>query len=388
MRLSSFVVAGLVTAISNLQVAHAAPPSVGSLLTSASSLAASLKSSYPNPSIALLPRPYWWWQSGSTIDALLTYGGATGDRQYEALLQNTILSQKTGTNDFMTPDATGNDDQAWWALAAMTAAENGVPQAGDVSWLDMARNVFNVQKSRWDSSLCGGGMRWKVLEGNGRDGWYYKNSITNGLFFQLAARLAKFTGDADAQAWAEKAYDWAAGVGLIDGNFNVYDGADDLRGCAISDHTQWSYNVGVFLHGAAVMAAYTRDPKWTARTRGFIGSAKRTFVQQETGALFEQRCQAAGTCNTDQVSFRGTLARWLGASALMLPEVRADVAGIIDGAAVAVQRGGTSGLGPIESFTGLEVMSASLRTQGIGGLEGVIGMSNNVKRSIAGRILW
>ncbi|KAF1938749.1 mannan endo-1,6-alpha-mannosidase DCW1 precursor [Clathrospora elynae] len=340
--------------------------------------------------MALLPQPLWWWQSGSTIDALLTYYATTGDVQYEVLLQNTLLSQATGNNDFMTPDATGNDDQAWWGLAAMTAAENNLPiPAGAVPWLDLARNVFNEQKSRWAASTCGGGMRWKVLEGNGQDGWHYKNSITNGLFFQLAARLAKLTDDADAQAWAEKAYDWTVSVGLIDGNFNVYDGTDELKGCGDVNHDQWSYNVGVFMYGSAVMAARTGDAKWVDRTGSFIASAKRTFTNADTGALWEQKCDAAGSCDTDQVFFKGALARWLGATASVLPELMADVAGIIDAAATAVQNGATTGLGPIESFNALEVVDASLSAQGMGGVMGMIGLARSVFHAYAyGTAFW
>lgn len=59
----------------------------------------------------------------------------------------------------MTPDATGNDDQAWWALVALTAVENSVSQTGGVASGDLARNVFSEQKARWDTSICGREMK-------------------------------------------------------------------------------------------------------------------------------------------------------------------------------------------------------------------------------------
>ncbi|KAF2644647.1 glycoside hydrolase [Massarina eburnea CBS 473.64] len=307
--------------ITTLTAAQTTP----SLITSAHQMAASLKSTYPTPSLAILPQPYWWWESGSTMDALLNYGIATGDQQYRSLLANTILNQATANNDFMTIDATGNDDQAWWALAALTAAESGVPvAAGTVSWLALAQNVFNEQKGRYDTSTCGGGLKWKINVGNGEDGWHYKSTISNGLFFQLAARLAKLTNDADALAWAEKAYDWVAGVGLIDEEFNVYDGTDDTKGCVDVQTDQWSYNTGVFLYGAAAMAAHTSDEKWITRTQGLVSAAERNFVKD--GALFEAKCEGDGTCNLDQVSFKGTLARWMGAAAEVLPDVKDKIA--------------------------------------------------------------
>ncbi|KAJ4364174.1 hydrolase 76 protein [Neocucurbitaria cava] len=370
-------------------LAKADTSSISSLLSSSGNLASSLVSTFPIPSIALLPAPYWWWESANAIDALITYSQTAQDSRYTALLQNTILSQTTGTNDFMTASATGNDDQAWWALAALTAAENGLPNMGGVSWLDLARNVFNEQAARWDASTCGGGMKWQIQQSS--KGWHYKNSITNGLFFQLAARLARFTGDANARAWAESTYDWVTSVGLIGPNFEVYDGTNDDTGCTSKNIDQWSYNNAVFLYGSAIMAATTGEQKWLDRTNGFIAAAGRTFVNPQTGALFEQKCEAAGTCNTDQVSFKGILARWLGAAATALPAVQGNVAAVVNGAATGVQSGGTTGLGAMGSLIGLEVVVASLRAQGVYGGAGLIGLSKSAlsrKRSVAGRISW
>ncbi|KAF2110919.1 glycoside hydrolase, partial [Lophiotrema nucula] len=279
----------------------------------------------------------YWWISGSTLDGLATYFHTTGDAQYNTLVANTLLSQATGANDFMMPDATGNDDQAWWALAAMSAAEYGIPSpAGAPSWLVLAQNVFNEQKGRWNTAKCNGGLKWKINAGDA--GYTYRSTISNGLFFQLAARLARFTGDADTLSWAEKAYDWSTSVGLIDGDFNVYDGTDDSKGdngCADVNHDQWSYNTGVFLYGSAVMAAKTGDAKWTTRAQGFLGSIKRNFVNN--GNLFESKCEGAngsiGTCNTDQQSFKGAVARWMGATATILPQMAPDVQIVIGSAA-------------------------------------------------------
>ncbi|CAG5163939.1 uncharacterized protein ALTATR162_LOCUS6581 [Alternaria atra] len=354
----------LIVQTAAIQAPPPTPPLSAALLTSSSALAASLKSSFPNQGPALLPQPYWWWQSGTAVEALLNYGSTTGDWQYEEMLKNTIITQATVTNDFMTIDATGNDDQAWWALAALTAAENKVPQLGGIAWVDLARNVFNEQRQRYQdgANTCGGGLRWKIDYEGGNNGWHYKNAITNGLFFQLGARLGHLTNDTEMLTWAEKTYAWSTKVGLVDQDFNVYDGTDEENGCSDLNHNQWSYNVGVYLYGSAVMAVHTKDDKWVNRTRGFIASAKRTFTSPDTGALFESKCEGKdiddGGCDTDQVSFKGLLARWLGATAVILPEVQEDVEKIINAAAIAVQDGEKTDLGPIESFNALEVFHA------------------------------
>lgn len=362
-----------------------------SLVVTAAQIAQSIKLSLPNPSLALVPQPYYWWQSGIVNNALFTYGFVTGDRQFEDLAKNTLYNQATAANDFMMPEATGNDDQAWWALSALTAAENNVVvPAGSPTFLSMAQNVFNEQKARWDESTCSGGMRFKINAGDA--GYEYKSSIANGLFFQLAARLAKLTGDADARAWAEKSYDWMSSTGLIDATFNVYDGTDSAGECLDLNLDQWSYNAGVFLYGAAVMASQTGDAKWVDRTNGFLAAAQRNFVRDS--ALHEPICDNQGTCNNDQISFKGILARWLGATAVELPDLKDSIAGTLGGVSGQVQTSWAPSLGPMQQFVALESVNAAVRTSGgVAAAYGMIGGSKNVvkrsaRRSVAGRIAW
>lgn len=324
------------------------------------------------------------------MDALLTYTSTTGDSQYAGLLSNTLITEATATNDFMTVHATGNDDQAWWALAALTAAETSFAPAGSIPWAALAQNVFEEQTTRWDNDKCNGGMKWKILEGDGTDGWHYKSAIANGLFFQMAARLALLTSSADIKAWAVKSYDWTVSVGLISPDFDVYDGTDDAKGengCVDVNHNMWTYNVGVFMYGSAIMARLTGEDQWLERTKGFIASAKRNFVNEETGELWEAKCEGDGSCDSDQVSFKGTLARWLGATAELLPDLRESVEGIMGGASGMATAGTTEGLGAIASFNQLEIVDAGLRLQGVGGNEGMIGVKRKA-RSVAGRIWW
>ena len=51
-----------------------------------------------------------------------------------------------------------------------------------------------------------------------------------------------------------------AGVGLIGERYEVYDGTSETNNCSDVNHVQWSYNNGVFLHGAAHMWNYVRIP--------------------------------------------------------------------------------------------------------------------------------
>ncbi|KAF2186765.1 glycoside hydrolase family 76 protein [Zopfia rhizophila CBS 207.26] len=337
--------------------------SLSSIKDSASDIAKSLTFLYPDKDVGLLPAPYWWWQSGSALDGLIAYWHTTGDGQYNNLVAKTLVSQGTDKKDFMTPDATGNDDQAWRGIAAMSAAEYGLlSPPNSPSWLELTQNVLNEQKGRWDDGRCGGGMKWKINQGD--DGWHYKSTITNGLFFQLAARIGRFTGDVEALKWAEKSYDWTVGVGLIDKDYNVYDGTDDAKGsgCVDVNHDQWSYNVGVFMYGAAVMADKTGDKKWADRANGFVSSAQRNFVKN--GALFESKCEGQGNCNTDQQSFKAALARWMGATATLLPDTKDEVGNVMGDAAGGVAKAFDAKWGATEQLTALETVGALICTSG------------------------
>ena len=148
--------------------------------------------------------------------------------------------------------ALGNDDQAFWAIAAMSAAERGFkdPPKDQPQWLALAQAVFNRQAKRWDPAACGGGLRWQVFPSN--KGYDYKNSVSNGLFFQMGARLGRYTFNETYIEWAEKTWDWSRSSGLVSGDYLVHDGAH-IPACTVSSPILWSYNAGIYLAGAAFM---------------------------------------------------------------------------------------------------------------------------------------
>lgn len=160
----------------------------------------------------------------------------------------------------------GNDDQVFWAFTAMTAAELGFPDpTGDdaPSWLSLAQAVFNEQAARWDTGTCGGGLRWQIYDFN--SGYDYSNTIANLGFFQLAARLARYTSNETYTEWAEKEWDWFTDSVLWDNSsYSVYDGTSITQNCTQADHTQWSYNYATGIAGLAYMYNHVRDslPPW------------------------------------------------------------------------------------------------------------------------------
>lgn len=129
--------------------------------------------------------------------------------------------------------------------------------------------------ARWNTTNCGGGLKWQIFQSN--KGYDYRNSISNGAFLQISARLARFTGNKTYVDWAERTWDWMDGVGLISSNYQVFDGSDDTINCTQLDHTQWTYNPAVLLYGTSLMANFTNEQVWKDRTEGLLTSIENTF---------------------------------------------------------------------------------------------------------------
>lgn len=232
----------------------------------------------------------------------------------------------------------GNDDQAFWAFAVMSAAEMNFPDppSDEPQWLALAQAVFNLQTIRWDDEHCGGGLRWQVFPFN--NGYDYKNSISNGGLFQLAARLALYTGNKTYADWADKTYNWMESSNLMLDDFQIYDGARIGDNCASPTKIQWTYNIGTMIMGAANMYNHVSiarpyligillmlpqtdgNEQWRRRLDGMMKATQAFFPQQHGGnILVETACEPQGTCNHDQPSFKAYLSRWMASAAQLAP---------------------------------------------------------------------
>lgn len=153
----------------------------------------------------------------------------------------------------------------FWGLAAMTAAELQFADATGIgkgySWLSLAQGVFNSQIKRWDTTKCNGGMRWQIWQWE--SGYTMKNSISNGGLFQLAARLARYTGTQTYSDWAEKIWNWSLSTPLISNStWHVADSTESTNDCDDQGDTQWTYNYGTYMMGAAYMYNYVSVPHY------------------------------------------------------------------------------------------------------------------------------
>jgi mannan endo-1,6-alpha-mannosidase len=299
--------------------------------------------------IGILPAPYYWWEAGAQWGALLDYYHYTGDSTYNNITTQALLSQVGPLFDYMVPahqKDEGNDDQAFWGFATMSAAEKDYPQPtiGKYSWLELTENLWNTQVRRWDTTSCGGGLKWQIFTFN--NGYDYKNAVSNGAFFQLSARLARFTANQTYVEWAEKAWDWSTRIGLVDSGYYVYDGSDDLENCSDVNKLVWTYNTGVYMYGAAVLYNYTNGSAlWKTRTQGFLDTLPFFFdpYKNTTNVMYEPPCETVNTCNNDQFSFKGYLSRFYWASTLMAPFTTSAVTTLLTGSALAAARSCSGG---------------------------------------------
>jgi mannan endo-1,6-alpha-mannosidase len=231
-------------------------------------------------------------------------------------------------------------------FAAMSAAEYGFqrPPPPYQCWQELCVNAFNDYVRRWNTSTCGGGLQWQFHLENA--GFYYKNAISNGAFFQLSARLLRLTGNQTYLAWANKVYDWSTEIGLIDDKYNVFDGADDKINCTAINHEQWTYNIAIYLYGSAVMQNYTNGSSiWVRRTFGFLDATATFFSPflNSSNVMFEAQCELSSTCNVDQVSMKAYLARWLADTSILAPFTAGRVGALLRASALGAAAACTAG---------------------------------------------
>jgi len=331
---------------------------VSSIRTASNSLAYGLMSWYHNnatgtapTAIGTFPAPLYWWEAGAIWGGMIDYWAYSGDDSYINSTTQAILAQVGPDYNFMPPAyyaSLGNDDQAFWALASLAALEYGFPvPAGTASsiWLDLPVAVFNSMVPRWDTTQCNGGLRWQIFSNNA--GFDYKNTISNGGFFQIAARLARYTGNQTYVDWAEKSWDWMYNIGLISPQYMVFDGTDPKINCTQVDHTAWSYNPAVLLYGTATLYNLTNGTAaWGDRTTGLLTFIEETFFSpypNATNIMFEYACEPYDSCNNDQDSFKAYLARWMAKSAVLMPSIAPSVTNLLSRSALAAAQSCSGG---------------------------------------------
>ncbi|TQW05539.1 glycoside hydrolase family 76 [Cordyceps javanica] len=286
---------------------------------------------------------YYWWEGGAMMGTYIDYWHLTGDPSYNSVVTQGMLFQVGEHDDYQPRNQTiglGNDDQGFWGMSAMLAAETRFPNPPDdePQWLALAQAVWNTQAepSRWDGT-CGGGLRWQRQFFN--NGFNYKNAIANGVFFNLGARLARYTSNYTYAQRAEQTWDWLWSVGYIDNqNWHVYDGGHVEHNCTDINRLTVSYNPALLIHGSAFMYNYTNgDEKWKYRINTMLDSFFKEFFRD--GVIFETDCETRDPqCTTDMLSFKGYCLRWLAVVTQVAPFTRDAIMPVLAASARAAVR--------------------------------------------------
>jgi len=305
------------------------------IVKSARTLAANLRTYYKGTekgeTPGILPGPptehkgdYYWGQASAYWSAYLDHWHKTGDDRYNDIATQGLLHQAGEMYDYQPLNHTaslGNEDSCNWALAALLAAENGLPEpeTEGVTWLGLAQKVFgNLAHPDRHDDTCGGGLRWQVPPTN--MGYDYKNTMSNGCFFNLAAHLARFTGNETYAESAAATFDWLEKVKYVDTKeWRVFDGGHVQHNCTDINKAQFSFNAGILVEGAAFMYNFTNGgDEWKTRLDGLLKGIERDFFPE--GIIKELPCEGRkGACTADMLAFKGTVLRWLGVTTQVAP---------------------------------------------------------------------
>ncbi|KAH3663813.1 hypothetical protein OGAPHI_005216 [Ogataea philodendri] len=327
--------------------------------------------------VGMFQAPYYWWEAGEAMGGLIDTWFFCKNDTYESLISQALLAQIGSDKDYMPSNQTateGNDDQAFWGLAVLQAAErnftNPSGDDSDISWIGLAQAVYNTMWSRWDSANCGGGLRWQIFTWNA--GYDYKNTISNAGLFNIAARIARYTSNNTYAETAETVYDWLRDVGYVslsdDGTYyTVYDGAKiGTNNCSTFSETQYSYNYALLLGGAAYMYNYTENETWSTEVGRLYEGISRTFLNNSI--MFEYMCEKSTSCNNDQRSFKSVFSRMMGLTAKLVPDYHDKILDILD----------TSANGAAQSCSGGSDGHTCGRNWAYGGWDGWYGLGEQM----------
>ncbi|RGP80055.1 hypothetical protein FLONG3_1826 [Fusarium longipes] len=272
---------------------------------------------------------YYWYQSGAFMSAFVDYWQLTGDDTYNDIISEGIQWQTGKDKDFMPANQTiteGNDDQSIWAMAAMTAAEYGFPAPSDkkTQWYNLAKNAWDTQRERWDteddSGVCYGGLRWQIVPTN--NGFNYKSTLSTALFFNLGARINRWSPSDAVADYVTTSYSWFVDNNIIDRKTKVvYDGGSVSDNCTDLNKIQWSYNAASIAMGLAYLYNDTSnsedDDSWGDLTEEMVTYTLDTFFTKD-GNFKEVAC-GKDTCPRDIATYKALVHRWLALTSQLAP---------------------------------------------------------------------
>jgi predicted alpha-1,6-mannanase (GH76 family) len=186
-----------------------------------------------------------WWNSANALTTTVNFTLLSQDPTYLGLIHHAFDSR----DDSASISTNFVDDEGWWALAWIGAAELDASDS-ERSGRELARAayIFRDMERYWDSTY-GGGVWWQKSPKS------YKNAVANELFMTVAAKLYKHTKNPIYLSEARNEYRWFFEQSrLYDRGHLIVDGIKDgTCGNPVPtvNRSTWTYNQGVIL-GALV----------------------------------------------------------------------------------------------------------------------------------------
>lgn len=296
----------------------------------------------------VLPSPYPWYEAATLFSTMINYAFYTGDSSFSDTVAQGLVSQVGDNNDFEPSSETSSETtfgQSLWALATMSAAETGFQNPSDSSktgWVGFAQNAWQEQAVQWNNSLkstCKGGLNTDISGSGGID------ALSNGAFFALSARLARYTGNGTFGDAAESVYSWAESSGLINTNGSVSESLNsDCKNAGFAG--QLSADAAVFILGAAHMYNSTDGATtWKTRLNTLLTAALKTFTPDGDGIVIEVSCERQIACTTPTLSYKSIFASALVDTLSLAPFTAATITPVIQSSANAAVKSCSSAPG-------------------------------------------
>ncbi len=234
-----------------------------------------------------------WWNAANALGAVIDHAVRTGSgkRSVQQIVAYTFRKHARGKflNSYY-------DDEGWWALTWLKAYD----YTGQWRYLRMARVIFEDMLGGWDQ-ICGGGVWWSKPR-------TYKNAIPNELFITLAARLYQRTRRGRLAwvylDWAQRAWDWFYGSGLLNAANLINDGL--TAACVSNNGPTWTYNQGVILGGLTDLYRITGQTSYLTTAEAIADAAIHTLVNAR--GILREPCEDVD-CDGNGTQFKGIFMR-------------------------------------------------------------------------------
>ena len=235
-----------------------------------------------NDSVTAMRVAYLWPTSGvfSAVNALLK---ATGDKQYQNLLEKRVLPGLGQYFDSIRKPACYQsyitiagksdryyDDNVWLALDFCESFS----LTGKREFLNKSVKTWQFVISGWDNEL-GGGIYWCEQKKKS------KNTCSNAPASVLAFRLFEATRDSSYFKWGLRIYNWTK-INLQDSTDHLY--FDNISLTGNIARKKYTYNSGQMLQSAAILYRLTGNKTYLQEANKIAKSAIDYFTNEYTTA--------------------------------------------------------------------------------------------------------